>query len=182
MSNLTVANRYADAIFKVASEKNIINEINQELQVVKQVIESTPEFIQYVNHPKVNKEQKQAFIKETFGQALSESNISLLNLLIERKRIDVLIPLIQTFKKLALEAQNKAEALVYSAKALTNEDAKQISELFAKKIGKKELEVKNVVDPELIGGLKIRIGDRIYDGSVKAQLDRMQRQLIAGTR
>ncbi|MCK0470047.1 F0F1 ATP synthase subunit delta [Halalkalibacter sp. APA_J-10(15)] len=182
MSNLTVANRYAEALFKVAQEKNVLNELNAELQLVKVVIESTPEFVQFVSHPKVKTEKKQAFIKESFGQALSEPSLHLIYLLVDRKRTDILVPLIQTFKKLALEAQDKAEALVYSAKPLAKEDEQQIAELFAKKAGKKQLEVKNVVDQELIGGLKIRIGDRIYDGSVKAQLDRMQRQLIAGTR
>ncbi len=65
---------------------------------------------------------------------------------------------------------------------MTEEEQQQIATIFAKKVGKSKLVVKNVVNPELIGGIKIRIGDRIYDGSVKAQLDRMERQLIAGTR
>lgn len=54
--------------------------------------------------------------------------------------------------------------------------------MFAAKIGKAKLVVNNEVNPDLIGGVKIRIGDRIYDGSVKAQLDKLERQLIAGTR
>ncbi len=58
----------------------------------------------------------------------------------------------------------------------------ELALVFAAKIGKAKLVVNNEVNPDLIGGVKIRIGDRIYDGSVKAQLDKLERQLIAGTR
>ncbi|MBP3952789.1 F0F1 ATP synthase subunit delta [Bacillus suaedae] len=182
MSNLTVANRYADALFQVAKEQKTLEQVNDELQLLKTVIESTPEFIQFLVHPKITLEKKRVFIQESFGGALSEASLHTIYLLIERKRTDILVPLINKFKELSYEAQDKAEAIVYSVKPLEASEQAHIVKLFAKKAGKKHLEVKNVVDPELVGGIKIRIGDRIYDGSVKAQLDRMQRQLIAGTR
>lgn len=182
MSNQAIANRYADALFQLAKEKNILEDINQELQVAKEVAQSTPEFTQFLMHPKVTNVQKQEFIQKSFGQTLSETSLHMFYLLVDRKRMDILVPMINKFQALAYEAQDKAEALVYSAQPLSEQEQQQIAKVFAEKVGKSQLVVKNVVNPEIIGGIKIRIGDRIYDGSVKAQLDRMERQLIAGTR
>ncbi|WP_088104383.1 F0F1 ATP synthase subunit delta [Halalkalibacter urbisdiaboli] len=182
MSNQAVANRYADALFQLAQEKGILEQVNEELQVVKQVVQTTPAFSQFLGHPKVTTEKKRAFVQESFQQSISETSLNALLLLVDRKRIDILVAMIDKFKALAYEAQNVAEATVYSAQPLSEEEKAQLAELFAKKAGKAKLLVKNIVNSDLLGGLKIRIGDRIYDGSVKAQLERLERQLIAGTR
>ncbi|WP_100405710.1 F0F1 ATP synthase subunit delta [Bacillus solitudinis] len=182
MSNQAVANRYADALFQLALEKGLLDQVNQELQVVKEVVQTTPAFSQFLGHPKVTTEQKKAFIQQSFKQAVSETSLNTLLLLVERNRIDILVTMIDKFKALSFDAQNIAEATVYSAQPLSTEEESQIADLFAKKVGKEKLIVNNVVNSDLLGGLKIRIGDRIYDGSVKAQLDRLERQLIAGTR
>ncbi|NEU30400.1 F0F1 ATP synthase subunit delta [bacterium LRH843] len=181
MSNPLVANRYARALFQLAKEKNVLEGVNNELQLVKEVYESTPSFIQFLIHPKVTNEQKREFIKKGFGENLSEMSLHTLFLLIDRKRIDSLIPMIGEYQRLAYEESGMAEAIVYSAKPLTDKQQEDISGAFSKKLGKSKLVVKNIVNSELLGGIKIRIGDHIYDGTVKAQLDRMKRQLT-GTR
>ena len=182
MSSQAVANRYAQALFLAAEEKGNLEQANEELQTVKQIAETTAGFSSFLTHPKVTSEQKSAFIQTSFQEALSETTLNTLLLLIDRKRIDILIPMIDKYKELYYEAKNMAEATVYSAKPLTQAEEDQLAELFARKTGKAKLIVKNEVNANILGGLKIRIGDRIYDGSVKSQLDRMRRQLIAGTR
>ncbi|MDT8860431.1 F0F1 ATP synthase subunit delta [Alkalihalobacillus sp. MEB130] len=181
MSNQAVANRYASALFQLAKEKHDLKKVNEELQTVKTVVETTPELVQFLSHPKVTVAQKQAFIQESF-KGLSDISVHTLLLLIDKKRTDIIVPMINKYKELAYEAQDMAEALVYSTKPLSEKEQDHIAKAFAKKAGKSKLEVKNIVDSELIGGIKIRIGDRIYDGTIKAQLDKLERNLIAGTR
>ncbi|ARK32745.1 F0F1 ATP synthase subunit delta [Halalkalibacter krulwichiae] len=182
MSNQAVANRYAVALFQLAKEKHDLKKVNEELQVVKTVLETTPEFVSLLSHPKVTNQQKQVFIQEAFSKTLSEITVNTVLLLVERKRVDELVPMINKFKDLAYEAQDLAEAKVYSAKPLSEKEQDHIAKIFAKKVKKSKIEVTNIVDSDLIGGIKIRIGDRIYDGTVKAQLDRIERQLVAGAR
>lgn len=182
MSNQVVANRYADALFQLAKEKNQLEAVTSDLQLVKEVAESTPQLMRYLSHPKVTNKEKQEFIRKSFGQALTEISLQALFLLIDRKRVDNLIPMIHTFQSLAYEARGMAEAVVYSAKALTEEEQKQVEDTFAKKANKSKLVIRNIVNSDLIGGIKIRIGDYIYDGSIKAQLDRLKRELVTGTR
>lgn len=182
MSNLAVANRYAYALFQLAQEKNVLKKVNEELQTVKEVVDTTPEFVSFLSHPKVTNQQKQKFIQASFAKTLSQMTLNTILLLVERKRTDSLIPMINKFKELAYEAQDMAEAQVYSAKPLSEKDQEHIANIFAKKVKKSHLEVTNIVDSDLIGGIKVRIGDRIYDGTVKAQLDQIGRKLMAGTR
>lgn len=181
MSSQVIANRYADALFQLATEKNQLDEIVEELRLVKDVVEKTPSFISYFTHPKVSEREKRDLIKAHFG-SLSELSLRMLLLLVERKRFDNLLLIIDRFHQLAYEASGVAEAIIYSAKPLTDEEKRLVSEAFAKKVNKEKLVVTNVVDEKLIGGLKVRIGDTIYDGSVQAQLERLQRELIAGHR
>ncbi|KHF38341.1 F0F1 ATP synthase subunit delta [Halalkalibacter okhensis] len=181
MSNQAVANRYASALFQLAKEKHDLKKIQEELQVVKSVVESTPQLVQFLTHPKVTVAKKQAFIQESF-KGLSNVSLNTILMLIDRKRTDILVPMIDKYKELAYAAQDMAEAIVYSTKPLSEKEQDHIAKVFAKKAKKSKLDIKNIVDSELIGGIKIRIGDRIYDGTVKAQLDKLERNIVAGTR
>jgi F-type H+-transporting ATPase subunit delta len=181
MSNQTVANRYASALFQLAQEKKQLKQVNEELQAVKQIVQTTPDFLKFLTHPKITKQQKQAFIEKSFG-SLNEISMNTFLLLVERNRTDILVSMIEKFKELVYQEADMAEARVYSAKPLSEDEQNEIAKTFAKKVNKSKLEVSNIVNPELIGGVKIRIGDRIFDGTIKAQLDRLQRQLVAGTR
>ncbi|GAE27236.1 ATP synthase delta chain [Halalkalibacter wakoensis JCM 9140] len=181
MSNHAVAKRYASALFQLAKEKHDLKKVNEELQSVKTVVETTPELVQFLNHPKITVKQKQALVQESF-KGLSDISVNALLLLIDRKRTDIIVPMVNKYKELAYEEQDMAEALVYSTKPLSEKEQNHIAKVFAKRAKKSKLEVINIVDPKLIGGIKIRIGDRIYDGTVKAQLDKLERNLTAGTR
>ncbi|GAE33639.1 F0F1 ATP synthase subunit delta [Halalkalibacter akibai] len=181
MSNQTIANRYAVALFQLAKEKHQLKKVNEELQVVKDVVQANPDFLKFISHPKITKQQKQDFIKKSFA-SLNETTLNTFLLLIESNRMGILVPMIDQFKSLVYDAEDMAEALVYSAQPLSDKEQNEIAKSFAKQVKKSKLEVINIVDSKLIGGVKIRIGDRIYDGTIKAQLDRLERQLVAGTR
>ncbi|WP_096203053.1 F0F1 ATP synthase subunit delta [Bacillus sp. FJAT-45350] len=182
MSSKAVANRYAVALFQVAKEQGTLEQVGNELQLVKNVFSNTDGFIELINHPKVENTKKLDLIRESFSNAVSKTVLNTLLLLVERNRMGALYPLIKEFEKLSFEERNIAFATVYSTVKLTEEQQQLLSSSFAKKVGKETLYIENIVDPTLLGGLRIRIGDRIFDGSVKTQLDRLERQLVAGKR
>lgn len=182
MSKNAVASRYALALFQIAKESGSLTQFANELQLVKEVFEKTPELKRVLLHPKVTVEQKAELIKNSFASYVSNTVINTLLLINERGRNEIVLAVIDEFKYLAYEEQGMAEAKVYSVKPLSDEHKEVISEQFAKKVNKQKLIIENIVDENLIGGLKIRIGDRIYDGSIKGQLDRLQRQLTAPSR
>lgn len=104
--------------------------------------------------------------------------VNTLQLMAERKRLDEVSSLADEFVVLSNNAQGIEDAKVYSTRPLTEEEHASISSTFAKKIGKQSLRIENIIDPSLIGGLRLQIGNRIYDSSVSTKLARLQRQLI----
>ncbi|MGO4889155.1 F0F1 ATP synthase subunit delta [Anaerobacillus sp. MEB173] len=180
MSKNAVANRYAVALFQVAKQKGTLTETQEQLRTVQQAVKENPVFSEVLGHPKVTAEKKKEIFKSIFGKAVSDTVMNTFFVLIDHRRENVLLEMIDDFNKHSNEDQGIAEAKVYTTKAISEEDINTLTSGFAKKLGKKQLRVENIIDPELIGGIKIRIGDRIYDGSVKRQLQRLERQLVTG--
>lgn len=178
MSNNAVASRYAVALFQLAKEKDLLAQIGNGLQIVEDVFKLTPSLSNILLHPKIKNQSKKELLQKSFSNDVNEYVLNTLYLLIDKGRISDLKTIINKYKTLAYEEQGIAEAKVYSTKALSEEDKKAISETFAKKVNKQQLVITNIVDPNMLGGLRIKIGDRIFDGSIKGQLDRLERQLV----
>ena len=102
-------------------------------------------------------------------------------LLIDRRRSSIVPDLTDEFIKLANQARQTEDAVVYSVKPLSEAEMLSLSQVFAK-AGIASLRIRNEVQTDLIGGIKVRIGNRIYDGSVSGKLERMERQLAGGNR
>lgn len=180
MSKNAVANRYAVALFRVAKEKGTLSETQAQLVLVQQALKDNPTFEEILKHPKVTAAKKKEIFQKSFGSAVNETVMNTLLVLIDQRRESVLVEMIDDYIKHANKEQGIAEAKVYTTKAISDEEINVLSNEFAKKLGKNQLRVENIIDPELIGGIKIRIGDRIYDGSVQGQLQRLERQLVSG--
>ena len=181
MSQEVVAKRYAVALYQLAEEKNILEQVEQELKVIQSVLNDNQDFLSMLAHPKVSKEQKKDMFKKVFKD-VSEPVMNTLLLLCDRKREDIINEMVKDYITLANEARGVAEATVYSTRELSEEEEKSLSDLFAKRIGKEKLRINNVIDKSLLGGVKLRIGNTIYDGSVKGKLERIERQLVSAKR
>lgn len=177
MSNSTVAKRYALALFELAQEKNLLAEVGADLKELTKVIESSPELLTLLNAPKFSIERKKQIVAQIFAGS-TPAFIHTIQLLVEKKRINEVSQLAAAFAELAAAAQGTAEATVYSTRALTAEESESISAAFAKRVGKQSLTITNEIDPSLIGGIRIQIGNHIYDSSVASKLERLKRELI----
>ncbi|WP_203363501.1 F0F1 ATP synthase subunit delta [Bacillus sp. REN10] len=177
MSNSVVAKRYALALFQIAKEQQQLDAIEEELRVVKAVFTESKELLPLLQSPKMTIQQKKDLLKSAFANA-SSYTVNLLMLLTERHREIYITDVVDAYIQLANEERGLAEATVVSVRPLTETEEASISAQFAKKVGKQSLKITNEVDANLLGGLKVRIGNRIYDGSVRGKLDRLQQQLV----
>ncbi|MFP7286967.1 F0F1 ATP synthase subunit delta [Shouchella clausii] len=180
MSNKAVANRYAVALFELAEEKGQTDVFERELELVKEVFETTPQLETVLAQPGLAADKKQALLRDAFQAHLSPAVMNTINLLMERGRYSEIVGLAGEYKQLNDDKLGIAEATVFSVKALSDGEKNQIAAVFAPKAGKRELRIVNVVDSALIGGLKVRVGDRVFDGSIQGQLKRLEKQLVAG--
>lgn len=176
MSDFVVAKRYAKALYDSAQAAGDAERVNEELQATAEVYEREQDFRAVMSHPAIATEAKLAFLKDVFGEGLSELMYSTLQLLVERGRFSVLPSLQQAYANIADERAGRAKARVYSAQGLTDTDREAISAQFSKLTGK-QISVENIIDPSLIGGIRVRIGDRLYEGSVAGKLEQLRNQL-----
>lgn len=177
MSNIVVAKRYAKALFEVAQEKGIISQVEEELKSVVSAIKDHADLQKFLNHPNIGASVKTDLLKQIFEGKVSEPVWNTLRILIDKGREGILSTLVADYVKIANNALGQAHATVYSAFALSEAQVAEISAYFSKLINK-TIRVESVVEPKLLGGIQVRIGDRLYDGSLAGRLDRLAKTLV----
>lgn len=176
MSKANVAKRYAEALFQIGVEKQTLDFLETELVTVKEVFTSNKELVTFLEHPKVEGEKKKALLKEAF-QGFSEDVLHTLFLLVDRHKETIIPQMVEDFVTLANEAKGTKQATVYSVRPLTDVEKQSIEATFVKKLNIQALNITNEVDPTIIGGVKVKIGNTVYDGTLKGKLNRLERQI-----
>lgn len=171
-----IARRYADALFSLAKARGQEKVVLDELELVAEAIEAHPDFFALLNHPRMNVKEKKTLLLNVFASALSELTQNFLKLLLDKGRQNLLSSIVQQYADLVNEARGVAIGQVVTAVELSAQARKQLEAAFTSKVGKR-VELKNVVDKTIKGGVLLRIGDRVYDGSVAGRLSRFKGQL-----
>ncbi|GEL08982.1 F0F1 ATP synthase subunit delta [Salisediminibacterium halotolerans] len=176
-----VGYRYAHALFEIAQREGQLGQFSNELQLVAEAAGKTEKMKKVFHHPKMTADDKKKVFREAFEDSVHPQVLNLLFLLVDNKREDIITEVSDNYRQLANEAQGVAEAVVFSAKPLSESEKTAVAEAFAKRAGKAELMIENVVDEGIIGGIKVHIGDTVFDASVANQLNRIQQRMIQGT-
>jgi|HigsolmetaGSP12D_1036236.scaffolds.fasta_scaffold01159_4 F-type H+-transporting ATPase subunit delta len=177
MSRSTVVvKRYAKALFELAREQGRIAETESELKLVVDAIQGSEEFRAFLSAPGIAVRSKIQTLANAFGDHISPLVRNTISLLIERGRQDGLTSLLDAYAQVASGALGRVEAQVASAKPLTEAEREKLAAKFGELLGK-TVRVNNTVDPSLLGGLTVRIGDTLYDGSLRGKLERLEKTL-----
>ncbi|MBD0384316.1 F0F1 ATP synthase subunit delta [Paenibacillus sedimenti] len=176
MSDIVVAKRYAKALFELASERGIIAQVEEDLKAVVDVVQNDADFQNFLKHPNIAVSEKTELLKKAFEGNVSETVLNTLQLLVSKRRESLLMSLYTDFVKIANEALGQASAIVYTPFALSEDKVQEVARHFGSVTGKK-LRVQTVINPALLGGIQVRIGDRLYDGSLSGKLERLQKSL-----
>ncbi|ANE46664.1 ATP synthase F0F1 subunit delta [Paenibacillus swuensis] len=171
-----VAKRYARALFELAHEKGQGAQTERELKLVVETIDSDKELQAFLKHPGVPAEAKTSLLEKAFAGQVSEQVMGTLRLLMDKGRESLPAALYTAYVKIAGEKLDLADAVVTSAFPLTEEEQREVSEKFSRITGK-TIRIENVIDKSLIGGIQVRIGDRLYDGSLSGKLARLEQSL-----
>src|SRR5699024_4385742 len=159
--------------FEVASEKKQVDTVERELQVLKQAIDENPAFLRFLEHPHITKDMKKKEIETIFKDGISEITLNFFHLLIDKNRVDIMAVVPQFFVDRANELRGLVDAVVTSVKPLSEDEKEGLNQSF-KRLLNKEIRIQNQVDESIKGGVVVRIGDRLYDGSVAGRLNRIQ--------
>ncbi|WP_151733722.1 F0F1 ATP synthase subunit delta [Paenibacillus tengchongensis] len=169
-----VAGRYAKALYNTAAESGIILEVEEQLKSVVQALDADPEVKRFLQSPRISQSDKLQVLRTSLKGKLSSPVMNTVELLVQRSRTDILADLLDSYIKIEGDAQGIGDASVYSAYPLSQAEQDQVAAEFSVLTGRK-IRVTNLVDRSLLGGLKVIIGDTLYDGSLAGKLERLEK-------
>ena len=174
------ARRYAEAAFQLAERDDAFDRWRDELRLAAELT-AQPEIAKILNSPRVTLAERDQLLGRLFGKRISPAVLNLVRLLIRRSRLDLLTNVAAEYNRMLNQKRGVVSAVVTSALPLTPDEDKAIRAKVAEMTGT-TVEIQTREDPALIGGLTVRIGDRLIDASVRGRLERLREQLLAGTR
>ncbi|PKQ63496.1 ATP synthase F1 subunit delta [Labilibaculum filiforme] len=178
MNESKISVRYAKALFELGKEENLIESVTSDIQLVDEVCKTIPEFWLMVESPVVKTSQKRAAIKQLFGEKINETTLKFLDLVVQNRREIYLKDISRNFLALCRKDKGVLAATLTSAIAVEKDSNSKLSELLSKSFNAK-IELKEVVDKEIIGGFVLRIEDQQLDASISNQLTLIKRELLS---
>jgi len=180
MKDRKTAARYARAFFADALGRQAVEEAAEDLAALGHLWGQSPELVAYLAHPLVSPERKRALCREHLAGRVRPGQMRFLELLIERKRVELLPGICGVFQEMVDDHRGVVRAEVRSAVQLTEAETARLRSTIATVFGGTP-ELATSVHPELIGGVTVRVKDSVVDGSVRTSLDMLAADLEAVT-
>jgi len=163
-------NGYARGIFEMASGEGSLDRVESELLTLSRAIETSPELRSSLTDPQLPLDRKQAIVDELIGGRASSLTVGVVQLLVSQNRASELPAIASAVAGAAAASRDKAVAEVRSAVPLDEATVQRLTASLGRATGK-DVEVKVVVDPSVIGGIVARVGDTVIDGSIAKRFD-----------
>jgi F-type H+-transporting ATPase subunit delta len=176
----TAARRYAEAAFEVGLRDGTVETWRQELDAAALVVEDE-RIARLLGNPAIAEETRLDLAQSTFGRIVSRPVLNLIGLMLRRGRIDELPRVAAEFRRLDNVRQGITPATATSAVPLSEDEVRAVTARLEEMTGGR-VDLDLAVDPDLLGGLVVRVGDRMIDGSVRGRLERLRNQLVSGQR
>ena len=171
-----IARRYADALFDTANEHQCVDRVTADLRTFREILNKTPEFQMFLRSFRITTSQKVTLVRNTFEGKLNTFVLNALSVLIRHKHEALTDHLVEAFLQRVQNFEDIESVETMTAVPLPGELTSRVKEVLVKQLGKK-VDLHTAVDKSLIGGIRIRVRNTIYDGSIKHQLEKLREQL-----
>lgn len=171
---MIVASRYAKSLLDLAIEKNMVDKVYDDMQFIKKTCESSHELLVFLKSPVIKMDKKIDVFKALFFSHTSELTNTYLELIARKKRATILPEIADAFVSQFKKHKNITTATITSAVKLDESSRKRALEI-VKSNASGEVELVEKINPELIGGFVLRVGDKQVDNSVARQLQNLKK-------
>jgi F-type H+-transporting ATPase subunit delta len=178
MLNTSLALRYARAIYKISQLLEVTKKVRDDLQEISECIDSSADLKRVLYHPGITPDEKKQVLSELFSKKCEGVTLRFIGFLIDKKRIFYCSVITQCYSALLDIDENRTMVTVESMRLLSGETLKKIKESLVKGLGK-DVVITSIVNPSLMGGLRLILGDRVIDGSIAYQLKRLSETITA---
>ena len=172
-----ISKTYGEALFELAVEENKTDVFLEEVNAVIEALKQNEDFYKLLNHPKISKEEKIQVVENVFKGRVSDEVTGFLTLIISKERYKELNAILEYFISRVKEEKGIGTAYVATAVPLNEIQKAQVKEKLLSTTKYNEMEMVYSVDESLIGGMVIRIKDRVVDSSIKTKLSEIKKQL-----
>lgn len=179
MARSTTARRYAEAAFEIAERDGTVDEWRQQLERIS-IATSDDVVVRRLEDPNVPLETRVGALRTVLGPKMLPPIGNLLGLVLRRRRVEMLPAIAGEFRRLYNRREGIVEAAATSAAPLDESELSALRKRLEQITGGK-VELETSVDPALLGGVQVRLGDLLIDGSVRGRLERLRSRLAAGT-
>lgn len=177
MNESKISVRYAKALFSLVKEENTLEKHKQDMELLYQCIREVPELQYVIQSPVIRSSEKIRLFGEIFRESMSPLSLSFIRLVLENRREEGLEGIARYFLTLIRAEQGIRSADLTTAKPVDDALRQSISALIAKKFNTK-VDLHEAVDPAIIGGFVLKVGDQQIDASIASKLKRIKRELI----
>lgn len=178
MAGRSTARRYAEAAFGIAERDGTVEQWLTELRTAADAL-STDDAMRVLANPAVPARDRHQVAQNILGDRVSGPPMNLIKLLLQRGRIERLPDVAREFRRLYDRREGITNAIVTSAAPLDDREVGALRERLEMMTGGR-IDMTTLVDPSILGGLVVRLGDRLIDGSVRGRLQRLRSRLAAG--
>ena len=169
---------YAQALFNVVKAEGDLERVEDELYRFGKLLESNNDLKQALSDQHIDRSQRVKVLEDVLADKVSPHTLGLVTFVVAQERGRQLPQILEELSELAAEARNSVVAEVRTATPLDASERKSLAKALGRATGK-NVEVKVIVDPSIIGGVVTKIGDTIIDGSIKRRLEQLREQVKA---
>lgn len=177
MRDTTVSRSYAETLFELARRNEAIEEYGQALATVAGLLDEDPKFRLFLETPRIDDAERKAVVRKVFDGALPRHVVNFVLVTIDKRRQRLLRTISTEYAALVDAHLGREHVEVTLARSADEDTERVISARLSDVLGKKAIPHFRI-KPDIIGGLVVRTGDTIYDGSVRRRLDGMRRRLL----
>lgn len=173
----TVARNYAETLLTLAQRQDAVVAYGELLDAVAGAVRTEPRFAAVLSSPRVPKARKQQLLRSALGPLAPTPFIRFLEALVQRGRQDLLHEILHAYQDLADVHLGRAHAAVHTAHAPTPELQGEITAALSRLVGR-QVVAHFKTEPKLLGGMVVRIGDRVLDGSLRRRLQQLRYRML----
>jgi len=171
------ARRYATALLQIAEEQKIEDSVLEDMVFIKNTIESSGEFLIMLKSPVVSEDDKRAVLEQVFSKHVGDLAQNFIKLAVDKNREDILLEITHAFIEAYNEAKGIVDVEVYTAGDLAESQIRELQKSLEKYLSK-TVQLSLNKKPDLRGGMAVKIGDTLIDGTVKHKLEELEHTLL----
>jgi F-type H+-transporting ATPase subunit delta len=176
MSDITVASRYAKSLFDLSLEKGVLEEVHNDMREFRDLVDNTRDLQIMLKSPVISHLKKWSILKTIFAERFHYFTMSLIEIACRKNREAVLHSVSKEFHRMYIQYKGIQKAFVTTAFPLTEELRLKVIETIKQISDKKEVELEEIVDANIIGGFVLRVDDRQLDESLSGKLKQLRQE------